>query len=73
MDPDTALISGAFLLILSVPSLLAAWANERFPFVGLLLLIGGLGLGIWAWQETGGYTADQMPEVFFRVLGRIWN
>lgn len=73
MDPDTALISGAFLLILSVPSLLAAWASERFPFVGLLLLVGGLGLGIWAWQAAGGYTADQVPEVFFRVLGRIWN
>ena len=43
MDTDLVLTIGLVLLVLSVPSLLAAWAESRAPRMGAIMAITSLG------------------------------
>ena len=58
MDTDTDLLLtiGIVVLVLSLPSLLSAWAESRAPRTGAILLIAGIGLIFAAlWIKPGGY------------------
>lgn len=72
MEPDTSLVSGIMLMILSIPALLAAWADRRVPVIGLLLVLGGIGLVVYGHtSQPGGYRLRDVPDVFFGVIGRM--
>jgi hypothetical protein len=43
MDTDLALTVGIVLLVLSVPSLLAAWVESRAPRMGAIMAVGAGG------------------------------
>ncbi len=74
MEPDMMLVVGMGLVVLSLPSILAAWADSRAPRLGALLFLAGGGLVIWALREKeGGYTWSQIPDVFYGVVGQILN
>ncbi|WP_083098537.1 hypothetical protein [Pseudophaeobacter leonis] len=72
MDSDLALILGIFLGCLSIPSILSAYSESRPPRLSALLLLSGGGLVVYAMMlRPGGYRLEQIPDVFFSVLGRI--
>jgi len=73
MDTDLALILGIVLGALSVPSILSAISETRPPRVSSFLLLAGVGLIAYAMMShPGGYRLEQIPEVFFTVLGRFF-
>ena len=72
MDTDLALIVGILFGALSVPSILSAISDSRPPRVSSLMLLAGVGLITFAvLQKPGGYRLEQVPHVFFSVLGRF--
>lgn len=72
MDTDMALILGLLLLCLSIPSILSALSDRRAPRMGAFLVLGGVGLILWAAiLHPGGYRPADVPEVFLSVLARF--
>lgn len=72
MDSDLALILGIFLSGLSIPSILSAFSENRPPRISAVLLLSGGGLIAYAMMsQPGGYRLEQIPDVFFSVLGRF--
>lgn len=73
MDTDTDLLLtlGIVILVLSIPSLLAAWAESRAPRLGSIMMITALGLIVSALMiKPGGYSFNQVPEVMVNVVTR---
>ena len=71
MDADLVLTIGLVLLVLSVPSLLSAWAESRAPRMGAIMAITALGMILSAlWFNPGGYAFNQVPGVVVGVLSR---
>ncbi len=74
MDTDMLLTTGIVLLVLSVPSLLTAWVEGRAPRIGAIMSIVALGMIVAALVENpGGYAFNQIPEVMFKTLARLFN
>jgi len=74
VDTDLVLVIGIVVLILSVPSLLSAFAEARAPRAGaVLVLIGGVLVAVALTKHSGGYTFSELPSVFMRVIGRYTN
>ena len=71
MDTDLILVIGIVVLILSIPSLLSAYAEARAPRAGaVLVLIGGVLVAVALTKHTAGYSFSELPSVFVRVIGR---
>lgn len=73
MDSDLAVVLGFCLGGLGLVSLISAFSDGRRPLVsaGLLFLSAGLILySVWLRQK--GYRLDELPEVFFGVIGRLF-
>lgn len=69
MDPDLALVLGLVLVVLSVPSILSALSDSRGPRASAITILIGGGLVVYALQSSvGGYSLEELPEVFSRVL-----
>ncbi|MBV7394340.1 hypothetical protein [Mameliella sediminis] len=72
MEPDVMLVTGMGLLVLSLPSIVSAWADNRAPRVGALVLLAGGGLVVWAFREKpGGYRPADIPDVIYSVIGQM--
>ncbi|WP_323768893.1 hypothetical protein [Marinovum sp.] len=72
MDSDLALIVGIALLILAIPSFLSAFSEGRTPRVAALVVVLAGGLMVFAFaSRPGGYRLDEVPEVFYAVVGRF--
>jgi formate-dependent nitrite reductase membrane component NrfD len=68
-DVDLLLTVGIVLLVLSVPSLLAAWVESRAPRLGAIMAIAALGMIVTALvTKPGGYAFSQIPGVMAKVL-----
>jgi formate-dependent nitrite reductase membrane component NrfD len=73
-DVDLLLTVGIILLVLSIPSLLSAWAESRAPRIGAIMTVAALGLIVTALlTKPGGYTFNQIPEVLVRVIGGFFQ
>ena len=71
MDPDLALILGLVLIVLSIPSMVAAFSDGHAPRVAAFTLIAGGVMVIWAiTTKPGGYTIRDVPDTFMTVVGR---
>ncbi len=71
LDTELILIVGAVLCVLSVPSALSAFSEERWPRAGGCMLIVGGGLIIWAVAlHPDRHSVKEIPEIFMRVLAR---
>lgn len=72
MNSDLMLVVGLVVGVLALPALLNAWTEGRAPRAGAILVMIAIGL-IFAATRTkpGGYSVDEVPQVFFRVLGRL--
>ncbi len=74
MDTDLILVIGILLTALSIPSLLASFAESRPPRAGaILLLIGGVLVVVALSQTPTGYTFAELPDVIYRVIGGFVN
>ncbi|MEO8240806.1 MAG: hypothetical protein ABI832_00770 [bacterium] len=74
MDTDLFLVIGIVVLVLAIPSMLSAYVEGRVPRIGsVMVLIGGV-LVVMALTNHGrGYSFSEIPDVFFRVIGRYIN
>ncbi len=69
MDPDLALIIGLILGVFSVPSIMSAFSEGRAPRVAAITIIAAGGLVIWAiGHKPGGYSINEIPDIFVRVV-----
>ncbi|MFU8779243.1 MAG: hypothetical protein ACNA7M_16515 [Roseovarius sp.] len=74
MDPDLAIAIGMVLGVFSIPSILAAFSEERSPRVAAFALVVSGGLVVWAISaKPGGYSFSDLPEVLVRVVARLVN
>ena len=74
MDTDLVLTVGIVLLVLSIPSLLSAWAESRVPRLGAVMVIVACGMILTALQTApGGYTFESVPGVMISVVSRFFN
>ncbi|MFN3723021.1 MAG: hypothetical protein ACK4VZ_08265 [Paracoccaceae bacterium] len=74
MDSDLMFVIGATLLVLSIPAIFSAFADSRPPrAAAIILLIGGILVAVALSQKPGGIALAQIPDIFFRVVGRFVN
>jgi hypothetical protein len=74
MDSDLFLVIGIVAFALAIPSLLSAWVDGRVPRAGaIMVLIGGVLVVTALNQHARGYSFSEIPDVFFRVIGRYIN
>lgn len=74
MNPDYALIFGLILAAFSVPAMVSAWSDSRSPRASAIVVLVAGGLVIYALQtKGGGYSLEEIPEVFVRVLAQFLN
>ena len=72
MDPDLALVLGIIICGFSIPSILSAISDSRAPRASALTVLIGGGLVLYALQNSpGGYSLEQIPDIFVRTLGRF--
>jgi hypothetical protein len=71
MDADLVLLIGMVLMILSVPSLLAAWAESTTPRWSVAVLVIGMGLVATAVVvKPSGYSIVEIPGLMLDVVMR---
>ena len=74
MNNDQILVVGIIVFALSLPSLLAAYSENRAPRAGAVLLLAGVVLVVLALvRQPTGYTFAEIPNVFARVIGGLLN
>lgn len=74
MDTDLVLTIGILLVVLTIPSLLAAWVEGRVPRVGSILVLGALAMIIAAVAtRPGGYGFGEIPGIMLGVASRLVN
>jgi hypothetical protein len=74
LDPDLSLVVGLVLAVLTIPSLISAFVDGRPPRAGAVFVLIAGGLILYAAsQQPGGYAIAEIPDVFFRVIGRYVN
>ena len=72
MDTDLVLTGGIVLLVLSMPSLLSGWVEQRMSRLGAIMAISGLGMIVAAWTyRPSGYSIPEVPGIMLRVLSRL--
>lgn len=69
MSYDLALVLGIVIAGFSIPAIVSAFSDSRAPRAAPLMVLMGGGLIAWAVMEKpGGYTMDQIPGVFMKVV-----
>ncbi|NSY38968.1 hypothetical protein [Leisingera sp. ANG59] len=72
MDTDLALILGLIIAGFTVPSVMSALSERRPPRASVLTILIAIGLVTYAvLMKPGGYSVEEIPDVFFRVVGRF--
>lgn len=71
MDYDLLLVVGLTIAVLTIPSLLSAWFDDRPPRTGAILILAAIGLVVIALtQSPKTYTVSGLPHLFVEVLAR---
>ncbi len=71
MDPDLFIVIGVTVIGFSLPSIVGAYSESRFPKVAVILILIGGGLVAAAVKEQPGrYSFGSIPDAFVRVIGR---
>lgn len=72
MDPDLMLVIGIVVGAFSIPSIMGSVADGRVPRVAAIAIMIAGGLLVTAIRENpGGYTLEQIPDVFVSVVARF--
>ncbi|GKY86946.1 hypothetical protein [Sinisalibacter aestuarii] len=70
MQNDLFLVVGVIILVFTVPAIVSAFSEGRPPRIAaiMLLISGGL-IAIALTQKPGGYSFEDIPQAFVRVIG----
>jgi hypothetical protein len=72
LDTDLALVVGIVIAALAVPSILSAITDKRAPRASAITVLIAGGLIVFAVQgKPGGYTMQEIPDVFVNVIARF--
>jgi hypothetical protein len=72
MSNEFSLVLGVIICALSVPSMISAFSSSRPPRAATMLFVIGGGLVAWAVvNQPGGYSFEELPVIFTRVLAQI--
>ncbi|MEQ6249184.1 hypothetical protein ABMC89_09870 [Sulfitobacter sp. HNIBRBA3233] len=71
MDLDLALVLGIIIAALSIPSILSAISDRRAPRASAITVLIAGGLIVFAIAgKPGGYSLQEIPDVFVKVAAR---
>lgn len=71
MDYDLMFVIRAVLIAIAIPSVLAAHAQDRAPWVAVLVSALGTGLVAYALLNLPDpHGLADLPDIFYRVIGR---
>lgn len=74
MDFDLIFVAGLIIAAFSIPALVSAFSDRRFPKGALVaLIVGGVMVFYPAQQRPGNYTLDTVDDVFVSVVARYLN
>lgn len=72
MNYDTYLVIGIVVLVLAIPSIVSSFSDGRAPrLAAIAVLIGGGLVALAVSQQPGGYTVEDIPHAFTRVIGKL--
>jgi uncharacterized membrane protein HdeD (DUF308 family) len=72
VNPDVALVTGLFVLILGIVSAVSAFSDGHRPTVALVLAaIAGVLILHAVTTRPGGYPLDDIPNALLRVIGMV--
>jgi hypothetical protein len=68
MSHDLALLIGTIIAGFSIPAMMSSFSDGRVPRAAALTIMIGGGLVAWSVaNKPGGYTLEEIPEVFVKV------
>lgn len=75
MDNDLFYLIGVGFIPLAFVAFVAAWADRRRPWAGLILLVLALGLiiAMRILNGDGAYGLSELPDLFMTTARRYWN
>lgn len=72
MSPDFYLVLGILIAGFSIPSVLSALSDRRAPRASAITILIAGGLILLAVQtKPGGYTLQEIPDVFVNVIASL--
>jgi len=72
MDTDLALVLGLIVAAFSIPSIVSSFSDRRTPRASMVLILIAGALILFALiSKPGGYSIEQIPDVFFGVIARF--
>jgi hypothetical protein len=72
MNNDLFMVLGIVIGALAVPSIISAFSESRTPrAAAVLLMIAGALIAVAVTQRPGGYSFDEIPDVFVRVFAQF--
>ncbi|KNG94467.1 hypothetical protein [Pseudaestuariivita atlantica] len=72
LEPDLALVIGLVVGAFSIPAIVSALSEARAPRVAAITVLIAGGLVAYALAtKPGGYTLEQIPDVFVKVVAQL--
>ncbi len=69
MTNDLLFVLGLIISALAIPSVISAFSESRTPrAAAIMFMIGGGLIAIAVTQQPGGYSFEEIPDVFSRVV-----
>lgn len=73
MQSDIMLVVGIILAVMSLPSMIGAITDGEAPRAGAIVAMIATGLITFAIiSKPSGYAIAEIPDVFLRVIGRLF-
>jgi hypothetical protein len=74
LDSDLIFVIGLIVGVLAIPALLSAFSESRPPRAAAIMIMISAGLiAVAVLQKPGGYSVQEAPDIFTRVIGRLVN
>ncbi len=74
MDNDLFLVFGLIVFGLAIPSIIGALVDSRVPRVAAIMVMIGSGMiAIAIMGKPSGYSLEDVPKAFTRVIGKYLN
>lgn len=71
MDPDLMFVVGLSVGVFSIPSIFGAISDGRVPrAASIAVLVSGVLLVMAIQKKSGGYTLNEIPDLFVSVVAK---